>query len=90
MTYSHDAIVENQFGPRADAYVQSIVHATGEDLDALEAIVERKAPERALDLGSGGGHVAYRLARHAAAVVASDLSAGMLDAVAAAVRKGGS
>ena len=83
MTRSHDAIVDDQFGPRAAAYVQSIVHSSGEDLDHLETIIARHAPKRALDLGSGGGHVAYRLACHAAAVVASDLSLGMLEAVAA-------
>ena len=82
MTRSHDAIVEDQFGPRAAAYVTSNVHAAGEDLDALEAVVRRERPARALDLGSGGGHVAYRLAPHAGAVTAADLSAEMLAAVA--------
>ena len=86
MTRSHDAVVEAQFGPRAAAYVQSAVHAAGEDLDALEAIARRARPARALDLGSGGGHVAYRLATHAGAVVASDLSAEMLAAVAATAK----
>jgi SAM-dependent methyltransferase len=83
MTRSHDALVEAQFGPQAQAYVQSAVHAAGEDLDALEALVRRVHPARALDLGSGGGHVAYRLAAHAGRVIASDLSAEMLAAVAA-------
>lgn len=82
MTRSHDAIVTTQFGPRAADYVQSAVHATGEDLDALDAIVRRQAPAHALDLGSGGGHVAYRLAAHAAQVTASDLSGEMMVAVA--------
>ena len=89
MTRSHDAIVANQFGPRAAAYVQSAVHAAGEDLDALEAIVRQHAPTRALDLGSGGGHVAYRLAAHAIEVTASDLSAEMMAAVATTSRHKG-
>jgi SAM-dependent methyltransferase len=89
MTRSHHAIVETQFGPRSDAYVHSAVHARGEDLDTLEAIARDRAPRRALDLGSGGGHVAYRLAAHAGSVVASDLSAEMLAAVAAAARDKG-
>lgn len=83
MTRSHDAIVEDQFGPQAAAYVESPVHAGGEDLDALEVIVARRAPQRALDLGSGAGHVAYRLAPHAGSVIAADLSAEMMAAVAA-------
>ena len=78
---SHDAVVDAQFGPQAAAYVQSAVHAQGADLDALEAIVRAARPARALDLGCGGGHVAYRLAPHAGAVVACDLSGEMLAAV---------
>ena len=89
MTRSHDTIVATQFGPRAAAYVQSAVHAAGEDLDALEAIVRRQAPACALDLGSGGGHVAYRLAAHATEVTASDLSGEMMAAVATASRDKG-
>lgn len=81
MTRSHDAVVEEQFGGRAEAYVQSAVHAGGEDLDALEAIAARDRPDHAVDLGAGGGHVAYRLARHARMVTAIDLSAAMLEAV---------
>lgn len=89
MTRSHHAIVETQFGPRSEAYVHSAVHAQGEDLDALEAIVRDRAPRRALDLGCGGGHVAYRLSPHAGSVVASDLSAEMLAAVTATARDKG-
>lgn len=89
MRQSQHGNVESQFGPRADAYVKSAVHASGEDLDRLEAVALREAPRKALDLGTGGGHVAYRLARHAGEVVASDLSAEMLPAVAAAARERG-
>lgn len=78
---SHDAVVDAQFGPQAAAYVQSAVHAAGPDLDRLEEIARHAQPARALDLGCGGGHVAYRLAPHSGAVVASDLSAEMLAAV---------
>jgi len=89
MTRSHDAVVQDQFGPQAAAYVESSVHAGGQDLDALDAIVVRCAPWRALDLGAGGGHVAYRLAPHAASVTAADLSAEMMAAVAATARERG-
>jgi hypothetical protein len=41
MIRSHDDVVQDQFGPRAEAYVQSPVHASGEDLDALESLVRR-------------------------------------------------
>ncbi|NYZ11951.1 methyltransferase domain-containing protein [Azospirillum sp. RWY-5-1] len=83
MSKDHESVVSNQFSPQARAYVESPVHARGEDLDALEALVRAKRPNHALDLGTGGGHVAYRLAAHAASVTACDLSADMLAAVAA-------
>jgi SAM-dependent methyltransferase len=89
MTRSHDAVVETQFGPQAQAYVASAVHAGGADLDALEVIVRRQRPARALDLGTGGGHVAYRMAPHAGTVIASDLSAEMIAAVAATAQDRG-
>ena len=86
MDRAHEKVVEAQFGPRAQAYVESAVHAGGADLEALEAIVRDRRPARALDLGAGGGHVSYLMARHAGTVTASDLSRDMLDAVAAAAR----
>jgi ubiquinone/menaquinone biosynthesis C-methylase UbiE len=79
---THDVLVAGQFGPRANAYVESAVHARGEDLVALEAVVKNAAPARALDMGAGGGHVAYLMARIAKSVAAVDLSAEMLAAVA--------
>jgi ubiquinone/menaquinone biosynthesis C-methylase UbiE len=89
MNRLHDDVVQDQFGPRAAAYVQSAVHAAGEDLDALEAVARREAPERAIDVGSGGGHVSYRLSPHAASVMAVDLSVEMLTAVSDTARARG-
>ena len=81
MSQAHDNLVTGQFGPRADAYVSSAVHAAGPDLDRLSEIAAAHTGGRALDLGCGGGHVAYRLAAHMAAVTAYDLSQDMLAAV---------
>ncbi|MCJ2184985.1 methyltransferase domain-containing protein [Novosphingobium sp. 1949] len=89
MTPSHDTVVDQQFGPQAQAYVESAVHAGGEDLDALESITARAAPRRALDIGTGGGHAAYRMARHAGNVTALDLSAAMLERVRATAHERG-
>lgn len=89
MTSSQYAVAQSRFGPRAAAYVTSAIHASGADLDALEAIASTARPARALDLGCGGGHVAYRLAPHAQEVVACDLSKDMLAAVAeSAIERG--
>jgi ubiquinone/menaquinone biosynthesis C-methylase UbiE len=78
---THEDRVRAQFSPRAAAYVSSTVHAAGPDLDRIEAAARVLRPARALDLGCGGGHVSYRIAPHAAAVVACDLSAEMVAAV---------
>jgi ubiquinone/menaquinone biosynthesis C-methylase UbiE len=89
MSKAHDAVVRGQFGPRAHAYVQSAVHAQGADLTALEAVVAALKPGRALDLGCGGGHVAYLLSRHARQVAAVDLAAEMLTAVTSTAKAKG-
>lgn len=86
MSQSHYANVSRQFGPQADEYVRSAVHAAGEDLDRLAVTARAAAPRHAIDLGSGGGHVAYRLAECAERVMAVDLSVEMLGAVAEAAR----
>ncbi len=79
-TIQHD-FVAAQYGPRAEDYVSSPTHSAGPDLDQLEALLRGRPQARVLDLGCGGGHVAYRAALHAAEVVACDLTPGMLAAV---------
>jgi SAM-dependent methyltransferase len=87
MSKVHERVVEAQFGPRANAYVESAVHSQGADLEAIGTLAHDA--ELALDLGAGGGHVAYALARHARRVIASDLSSEMLAAVARTAREKG-
>ena len=89
MIEAHERVVEAQFGPQAKAYVESAVHSQGADLDAIGALAKTLSPALALDLGAGGGHVAYVLARHARRVIATDLSSQMLAAVAETARKKG-
>jgi len=86
---SHETLVGDQFGSRAAAYLTSAVHARGEDLDALTALVRSRREPRVLDLGCGGGHVTFAAAPHAREVVAYDLSADMLATVARAARERG-
>ncbi|HEY4135091.1 MAG TPA: methyltransferase domain-containing protein [Alphaproteobacteria bacterium] len=85
--------VAAQFGPQAEAYVTSAVHSQGEDLrqigDWAAARKAQKGLGRALDMGCGGGHVAFAVAPYAGEVTAYDLSDGMLAAVAAAARERG-
>lgn len=79
---THHSVVAGHYGPRAGDYVTSAVHAAGADLDQIEALLRGRPGARVLDLGCGGGHVAYRAAAHAAEVVAVDVTAEMLETVA--------
>jgi SAM-dependent methyltransferase len=82
MTRGHAALVTQQFGARAGAYVESAVHAQGADLDQAAALLDGRNSARVLDLGCGGGHVSFCAAARVAEVIAYDLSADMLAAVA--------
>jgi ubiquinone/menaquinone biosynthesis C-methylase UbiE len=87
MTQDHHTFVAQEYGGRAAEYLDSAVHAAGEDLDRMEAAVRAEAslragaPLRVLDLGCGGGHVTYRVALHVRRVVAVDLAEEMLAVV---------
>jgi len=86
---SHEAIVEGQFGPAARSYLESAVHAGGEDLELMARLVGERPGAAAIDVGCGGGHVAFRLAGLVGRVVAYDLSAEMLAVVAEEARRRG-
>lgn len=78
---TQSALVGDQFGARANAYLTSAVHAHGADLEALAALVAGRTQARVLDLGCGGGHVTFAVAPHVREVVAYDLSPEMLEVV---------
>ena len=81
----HQGTVARQFGPQAQAYLTSSVHAQGHDLAQLAGIAAHVAARgAALDLGCGAGHASFAMAPHVTEVVAYDLSHGMLDVVAQA------
>jgi SAM-dependent methyltransferase len=86
---SQETLVVGQFGPQAAAYVASAVHSQGEDLKQLAAMVEGRKGARVLDLGCGGGHVAFNVAPHVKEAIAYDLSAEMLAAVTSEATKRG-
>jgi SAM-dependent methyltransferase len=86
---THEALVGRQFGTRAAAYLSSVVHAQGADLEALAALVEEHSQAHVLDLGCGAGHVSFAVAPRAKSVVAYDLSADMLNVVARAAADSG-
>jgi len=89
MTQQHDSLVRSQFGPAAADYVTSAVHAAGADLARIAERAAAARPAQALDLGCGGGHVAYAISPHAGTVTACDLSAEMTGVVAAEASRRG-
>jgi ubiquinone/menaquinone biosynthesis C-methylase UbiE len=86
---THEALVGQQFGSQAAAYLESAVHAQGADLQALAGLVDAHGQVRVLDLGCGAGHVSFNVAPRAREVVAYDLSAEMLNVVARAAAERG-
>jgi SAM-dependent methyltransferase len=62
---------------RADGYRTSESHATGDDLETLVAWCEPGEGTTALDVATGGGHVARRLREEGSTVVTSDRAPGM-------------
>lgn len=81
-TASHNSVVLDQYTTRASAYVNSAAHAAWQDLDLIAQLLANQRGAVALDVGCGGGHLTYRLAPLVSQVVACDLAASMLAAVA--------
>ena len=81
MSTSQNTYTAAHYGPRAQDYVTSKDHSTGEDLDQIETELRSANLSRALDLGCGGGHVSYRAAPYVGSVIACDVTQGMLDIV---------
>jgi len=66
------------FGMHAKAYVASSVHKEGADLKTLVDGLRPSSHDLALDVATGGGHLANALAPHVRQVVALDLTGPML------------
>ncbi|MHB1450656.1 MAG: class I SAM-dependent methyltransferase [Coriobacteriia bacterium] len=71
--------VRERFASRADDYRDSPGHAGGPDLALLLEWLAPQPAERALDVATGGGHVALALARTGVDVDACDLTPEMLE-----------
>ncbi len=74
------ALSRERYSQFAQDYVESPTHAKGADLDRLIEIVAPLADWVALDVATGGGHLALKLAPQVARVVAADLTPEMLRA----------
>jgi len=69
--------VTDAWSARADAYRISPTHREGDDLDALVAWCDPGPGVEALDVATGGGHVARRLAEAGCTVTTCDAAEGM-------------
>lgn len=89
----HDAqikqAVQQQFSRNANKYVTSESHAKGDDLLLLLEWAQPEPTWTALDIATGGGHVAKTVAPHCAQVVATDLTRTMLLAAAELIGQSG-
>lgn len=72
------ALSRERFGARAAGYRESPLHAAGADLDLLVGWLNIAPGEKALDVATGGGHVALALALARADVHACDLTPEMI------------
>jgi len=66
--------MSNAWDERAEAYRTSVTHASDPDLDTVVGLCEGA---RALDVATGGGHVARKLRERGVEVVTVDASPGM-------------
>jgi ubiquinone/menaquinone biosynthesis C-methylase UbiE len=82
-------LVQEQFGKTAANYLTSTPHALGKSLERLVALTSPQKSWQALDIATGGGHVAYIFAPHVARVWATDITQEMLDLVKAEAQKRG-
>jgi SAM-dependent methyltransferase len=69
--------VSDVWSQRAELYRDSAAHREGPDLDLLVRWVEQAGAKTALDVATGGGHVARRLRELGVEVVTTDAAPGM-------------
>ena len=67
----------NEWDDRAGYYRESRTHAEGDDLDQVVVWCEPACGVTALDVATGGGHVARRLRALGCRVTTCDAAAGM-------------
>jgi ubiquinone/menaquinone biosynthesis C-methylase UbiE len=82
-------LVQEQFGKTAASYLTSAPHAKGASLERLVELTHPQKNWRALDVATGGGHVAYTFAPHVERMWATDITQEMLDMVRGEAAKRG-
>lgn len=82
-------LVQRQFGDKAEAYAESVLHAQGESLARLVALTRPCPDWRVLDIATAVGHTAHIFAPHVASVIATDITYQMLPKARALAREKG-
>jgi SAM-dependent methyltransferase len=70
-------VTRDVWSQRADGYRTSATHMRGDDLEAVVEMCEPQLGVKALDVATGGGHVARRLREECCQVVTLDPAPGM-------------
>lgn len=81
--------VKRRFGVHAENYVRSPDHVESESRDRLIVLTAPQPDWRVLDVATGGGHTALAFAPHVREVVATDITAPMLEAAERFIRANG-
>lgn len=76
--YDPRAHSAERFSRHAAEYVTSETHAKGDDLERILALAAPQSHWIAIDIATGGGHTALKLAPHVQQMVAADLALPML------------
>jgi SAM-dependent methyltransferase len=74
-----DRDTARQFSRQAEAYAASPSHARGEDLDRVLGLAAPGPVDLCLDLATGPGHTAFRVAAQAGRVIGFDIATGMIE-----------
>jgi ubiquinone/menaquinone biosynthesis C-methylase UbiE len=83
------AKVREQYASVGDAYVRSVGHATGNDLQRMVDVAAPQPTVTLLDIATGGGHVAKAFAPFVSKVIASDLTPEILTHAETFLRESG-
>ncbi|GEM_PF-65866 len=77
------ALAKANFGASAEGYVASPIHRRRDDIGQVVAWAQPQPTDTALDISTGGGHMALGMAPHVERIVVSDLTPRMLAAAQA-------
>lgn len=77
---AHLRLLQQQFGPAAQAYASSPIHAQGPDLEWIVEAAALSGQDLVVDVATGTGFTAFALAPFAREVVGIDITLPMLEA----------